>query len=231
MSGKIPVAAQANGLPRLPRPTPAPHLGSLAFQLFIDRKEVLDFSQRVREDLVDGMNLIEARIPIGHCEDFLIRLIAIQHLQQPYGAHGNKASGKACLFDHRQHVQRIAIFSQRPGDKPIVSGVMHWRIERAIQTEDAQAAVVLILVRGILRNLHNHADDLRHFRTGIQVIKLRRHPLRVTKTQRATKTWSSRISPRPVSEMITFMMLHVRSVWPTDIPKYWLTSQNPASLT
>src|ERR1051325_7668678 len=40
--------------PRLPGTTPAPHLGPFAFQLLVDREEVFDLAEIVREDLVDG---------------------------------------------------------------------------------------------------------------------------------------------------------------------------------
>ena len=49
----------------------------LAFQLLIDGEEVLDLAQVVREHLVDCVNLIEARIAIGHRESVFVRFLRI----------------------------------------------------------------------------------------------------------------------------------------------------------
>src|ERR1035437_92386 len=63
---QVPLARPADDFPRLPRALPPLHLSALAFQLFVDREEVLDLAQVVREHLVDGVDLVEARIVISY---------------------------------------------------------------------------------------------------------------------------------------------------------------------
>src|SRR5262249_16401180 len=58
----------------------------------------------------------------------------------------------------------IAIGTERTGKKSIVSGVVHRRVEIAIQPKDVELLVIFVLVDSFERNLHHRVH---HFRDPV----------------------------------------------------------------
>jgi hypothetical protein len=91
------------------------------------------------------MDLVVARIAIGHGEYLQIFFVAVHHVQHAHGTHLDHDSGIAGLLHENQHVEWIVVVGQRARDETVVAGIMQGRVERAIQPEDAQVPVVFVL--------------------------------------------------------------------------------------
>jgi len=154
---------------------PSSHFRAFSFQLFIDREEVLDLAKVVRKNLVHGVNLIEARVAIGYREDFLVGLILVHHVQEPDRAHGDEDAGIAGLVDERDDVEGVAVFGQGARDESIVAGVVHGGVERSIEAENAELAVVLVLVARVFWDFDDHPNNLGAIRTRVEVVQFGGH--------------------------------------------------------
>src|ERR1017187_6477859 len=220
---QVTLARAADGFARFARALPPFHLRALAFEFLVDGEEVLDFAQIVREHLVDGVDLVEARIVIGYGQNLLVRLVLVHHDQDPQRTHQHEDSGIARLVDQRQDVERIAVFRQRPGNEAVVAGVVYGRIEGAVQAEHAERAIVFVLVGGALRDFHNHADNLGSRRPG-------RYRKGAWGSYRSS-AWAAITMTSPKIAAIIFMVVHVFKLCGTVMPKYCVTSQKPESLT
>ena len=172
---QISLARSLDELARIRDVAPAADFGGLAFQFFVDGEEVFELPQGVRENIGHGLDLIESRIAVGHCQDFLICLSLVYHLQQADGPHSDQDTGITGLIDQREDIERIAIARQSAGDEAVIAGVDHGRIEGAIEAENAEVRIVLVLIPGIARDLHNHVDDGGAVGAGIEIVQ-RTHP-------------------------------------------------------
>src|ERR1039457_7093365 len=236
------VAGFAGALPPL-------HLRALAFQFLVDGEEVLDFAQVVGEHLVDGVDLVEARIVIGYGQYLVVGFALVHHGEHADGTHQHEDSGIARLVDQRQDVERIAVFGERPGDEAVVAGIVHGRIQGAVQAEHPELAIVLVLVGGVLGNLHNHADNLGAVAAGVDIVKAHAAVMVAAHgagVERPRKTMacptgaccSYRSSAcavitmaSPSTAAIIFMVVQVFKLCGTVMPKYCVTIQKPESLT
>jgi hypothetical protein len=66
-------------------------------------------------------------------------------------------------------VGRIAVRSDRARYESVVARVVHGRVEHAVEAENAQIGIILVLIRGIPWNLHDGIYDVRTIRTGIEI--------------------------------------------------------------
>src|SRR5262249_15393577 len=70
-------------------------------------------------------------------------------------------AGEARRFHQNQHVQGIAIQTQRLGYEAVVSGIVNRRKQGAIQAKDVELLVVLVLVHRVSGNLNDSVDTVR----------------------------------------------------------------------
>jgi hypothetical protein len=87
------------GLPRLAGATPSFHSCQPAFKLFVDRKEVFDFSPHMGKNLIHRVDLVIPRIARGYGEHFLIAFFRIHHIQNSYRPNLNETSGETRLLN------------------------------------------------------------------------------------------------------------------------------------
>jgi len=92
-------AALENYFAGIPQAPPSECGRRAAFQLFINREEMLDFVPDVREDLIDIADLVVAGIAVGYGQDFLIVFLAIDHLQHADRRDFDQASRKTRFFN------------------------------------------------------------------------------------------------------------------------------------
>ena len=88
---------------------PSFDLYALAFQIFIDRKEMGNLLQHVRIDIGVVPNIRIPRIVLSHRQHLLVQYALVHHVQQADGPHLLHASWKTRARHQHQHVQRIAV--------------------------------------------------------------------------------------------------------------------------
>src|SRR5262245_11823130 len=158
-------------LPRIRGTPPAAHLGLLPLSLLVNREEVLDLAAHMGENLVHRVDFIVARIAIWHGHDLLICLFVIHHVENAHGTNIDHAAGKARFLNQRQRVQRITVIGASAWDEAVISRIVHRRIQRTVETEHAERAVVLVLVARVLGYFYDHSYDFRTVRAGVDVVE------------------------------------------------------------
>jgi len=144
---------------------PALHFDALAFEVLVDREEVRDLAQHVRIDLGDIVDVLVPGVSLADAEDLLIPQALVEHLEYADGAYLHHAAGEAGRIDKHQAVERVAVVAEGGGEEAVVAGVVDGRVEIAVETEDVQLLVVLVLVDSLVRNLDDGVDDLRALRS------------------------------------------------------------------
>src|SRR5215510_279150 len=139
---------------------PTRQLGFLAFQAFVDGKEVLDLAQQMRKYLVAILDLLVDRIVLNYRQNFLIVFSLVHHAQQPDGADLHHAPGKAGRIHQHQDVERVAIQAERAGNKPIISGIVDGRVEGAVQAKNVKLLIIFVLVDRALGDFNHRIHTL-----------------------------------------------------------------------
>ena len=67
------------------------------------------FAQKVARHIAQIAIVLIKRVILNHCQHFIVRVLLIEHLQQPNDAGGNHAAGKSRLLDEDQRVQGVAV--------------------------------------------------------------------------------------------------------------------------
>jgi len=166
---------------------PAQHLGTVALQVLIDRKEMLDLTKDMLLYLGIVLDAAESRVTGGVSKDLLVRNSLIEHFEEADRAGGEDTAGKCPCVCQDQDVERVAVFCYGLWDKTIVSGVMDGRMEVPIQPEYVQFLVVLVLADAFERNLNNYADDVRDLIANGKINKTSHLPLRSRQSQGANE--------------------------------------------
>ncbi len=135
---------------------------------------MLQFAANVGEDLVHGVDLVVAGITRGDGDDLLIRLLAINHVQETDGADFDETTGETGLGDEGEDVEGVAVLGESAGDEAIVAGVVDGGVERAVKAEKAEFTVVLILIDRPFGDFDDHADEFGGVGSGIQIVQLGR---------------------------------------------------------
>ena len=148
----------------------APEIGALLPILMVVSVMPTDCpSAVVAADVADVVDLVVARIAHGHSEHFVIGLGVIDHVEDSHGAHFDHAAGEARMGHHHQDVDRIAVVGDGAGNEAVIAGIVHGRIEGAVQAEDAELDIVFALVTAALGDLDDHADRFRSVRPRVNI--------------------------------------------------------------
>ena len=86
------------------------------------------------------------------------------------GATSTRQPVKTGIGHQDEHVERIAVVAQGAGEEAVVAGVVHGAVEHAVEAEDAELLVELVLVALVGRDLDDGGDDLRRVRAGRDVV-------------------------------------------------------------
>ncbi len=171
MEFEVALAAFGDGFAGFAGAAPAFHGGDFAFEFLVDGEEVFHLAADVGEDLVHGVDLVVAGVAGGDGEDFLVFLVGVDHVEDADGADFDEDAGEAGLLDEDEAVEGIVVVGEGAGDEAVVAGVMEGGIEGAVEAEDAQVAVVLVLIRRVLGDFDDHSDDFRRVGAGFEVVE------------------------------------------------------------
>jgi len=129
------------------------------FQILIYGEEVGHFGQEVLWDIGDLLVISVERVRSGDGENLVVRLLTIQHPEDPNGAGLDDAARKTGRSNHNQDIEGVAVFREGLGYEAIVAGVMDGRVKNPVELNGARLCVILIFVSGTLRHLD---DDIYH---------------------------------------------------------------------
>ena len=80
--------------------------------------------------------------------------------RMPMGRTSITQPEKLGAVDQHQHIERVAVVAQGAGDEAVVARIVDGRVEIAVQTEDVQFLVVLVLVDALAGDFDDDVDDL-----------------------------------------------------------------------
>src|SRR3954469_18071227 len=108
---------------------PTEALDSTTLEILVDMEEMLHVLQIVLREVSDVEVFVVVRVVAGHRENLVVGLAAIQHLEHTERPAVDLASGKGGLVYMDEYFQRIAIFVKRSGNKPVVTRIVHRRVQ------------------------------------------------------------------------------------------------------
>jgi hypothetical protein len=82
----------------------------------------------VSEDLIHRVDLIVAGIARWNRKYFLIPFFRVDHVEDTDRPHFDQAAGEAGFLNEDEHVHRVIVFCERPGNEAVVARVVHRRI-------------------------------------------------------------------------------------------------------
>lgn len=132
---------------------------------------MLDLAAHVGEDLIHGMDLVITGIAGWNCQNFLIRLRTIYHVQHAYRTDFNQNTGKTGLLDENKAIDRIVVVGQGSGNEAVVTRVVKGRVERTVETENAEFPIIFVLICGVLGDLNDATDYFRGIGAGIKIVE------------------------------------------------------------
>src|SRR5690606_2734343 len=101
------------------------------------------------------------RVPVGHCDDLVVRLPVVEHPHDTDDLGGHNAHRHHLDLRQDQDVQRVLVVAVTPGYKTVVGRVIHGRIQHPVQLEQAAFLVEFVLGARALRDLNDAVDDSR----------------------------------------------------------------------
>ena len=138
---------------------PAFDFDALAFEVLVDGEEVGDLLEHVGVDLGEVPDVFVAGVALADAENLLVAEALVEHLEDADGADLHDAAGEAGGVDEDEAVEGVAVVAEGAGDEAVVAGVVDGGVEVAVETEDVQFLVVLVLVDALLGDLDDSVDD------------------------------------------------------------------------
>ena len=91
-------------------------------------------------------------------------------MEQPDRARVHQAAGEDRDRHQHEHVERIAVVAQRAGQEAVVAGIVDRAVEHAVEPEDAELLVELVLVALVGRDLDDGRDLVGGLGAGRDVV-------------------------------------------------------------
>jgi hypothetical protein len=133
----------------------------LPFEILVNREEMFNFTENVRMDVRVILQFDIPRIPRRVSDDLLITDAVVQHFEKSNWANVAEASREAGHITKHEDVEWVAVLGNRLGDETVVARIVDWGMQVAVQDEDLQIEIILILVDAVLRDLDDRGDDFR----------------------------------------------------------------------
>ena len=117
----------------------------LALELLVVLEKTLQLVEAVLGQLVVALVGAVLGVLQGHADDLLVVLAIVDHAHHAYGPHDHQAQRLHGLLHEDEHVERVAVVAQGPGNKPLVGRVVDGRVEDAIHLQETRVLVQLVL--------------------------------------------------------------------------------------
>ena len=119
---------------------------------------MLDLLQVVRRDVAEIVEPVRVRIARGHREHLLVGRAAIHEVEEPDRARVHQAAGEDRDGHQHEHVERIAVVAEGAREEAVVARIVHGAVQHAVETEDAELLVELVLVALVGGDLDDGGD-------------------------------------------------------------------------
>jgi hypothetical protein len=125
----------------------------LAFELFVVLKKAAQHEQAVRRHFRAFAVGIELGILGGDGDDFVVLFAGIDHGHQADGAGVDDGQRDDRFLAEHEHVERVVVFGEGLRNETVVRGIVHGRIENAVEFDQATRLVEFVLHAGAEGNL------------------------------------------------------------------------------
>jgi hypothetical protein len=142
---------------------PALDLGHFLFEDFVALKEEGNFVADVFGNVVQVVNMLEARVVLSDGQDFFVFAFVIAHDEDADGADIHGDAREQRVRDHDQDVKRVAVTSEGLWEETVVAGVEHRGKEHAIEFDDTLFFVEFVLILAAFGNFDNGLANLGGF--------------------------------------------------------------------
>src|SRR3954465_10004680 len=149
---------------------PTEDLYSTALEVLVDMEEVLHLLQIMLGEVSDVEVFVVVGVVAGHRENFVVGLAAIQHLEHAQRSTVDLASGERRLIYMDEYVQRIAIFVKRSGNKPVITRIVHRRVQHPVEANHSGRLVELVLVAAAPRDLDDRGNVVGWMNSRWQIV-------------------------------------------------------------
>ena len=112
-------------------------------------------------DLGEVPDVLVAGVALADAEDLFVAEALVEHFEDADGADFHDAAGEAGGVDEDEDVERVAVVAEGAGDEAVVAGVVDGGVEIAIEAEDVELFVVLVLVDSLVGDFDDSVDDFR----------------------------------------------------------------------
>jgi len=123
-------------------------------------KEMLHFLQIMLREVRNVEILVVVRVVARHCQNLVVGLPAIEHLEDAERPAIDLTTRKRGLVDADENVQRIPVLMQSARDETVVAGIVHGTEQDAVELEHPAHLVELVLVSAARRDLDDRGDLL-----------------------------------------------------------------------
>src|SRR5918997_4764440 len=117
----------------------------LVFQLFVVFEKASQLIEAMLGQLVEALVGAVLGVFEGDADDLLVVLAVVDHVHHAYGPNDQKAQRLDGLLHEHEHVERVAVVAQGPGNKPVVGRVVDGRVEDAVYLQEPRGLVQLVL--------------------------------------------------------------------------------------
>ena len=146
-------------------------LRARALQVLVHLKEVLDLLEVVLAGCRPGRSARRSTgSPMGTASTFSSADAAVHQVEQPDRTRVHEAAGEHRDRHQHQDVERIAVVAQGAGQEPVVAGIVDRAVEHAVEPEDAELLVELVLVALVGGDLDDRGDLGRRVGAGRDVV-------------------------------------------------------------
>lgn len=133
--------------------------GYSALKVLVDFEEVLDFCNHHRGNVSNVVDLIVVGIFCRNADNFDVVFPIVNHFHGPYrpGFYNNSWSNRNAGEDN--NIQGVIVIPEGLWDKAVVSWIMKWAKEHAIEFDQLELFVILVLIAGAFWNLDEDIDN------------------------------------------------------------------------
>ena len=116
------------------------------FERLVVLEEVFHFFERVRVDVLDVFDMVEADVFGRHADYFIVGFSAVGHEHDADGTHRDEDAGGYWVGGEHDDVERIAVIPERLRCETVVKGVGRGREIDAVELDEARIFVDLVLI-------------------------------------------------------------------------------------
>jgi hypothetical protein len=132
------------------------------FEIFVDRKEVLDLGECFGRDVIDIDRIAPSGLAVVNTQNLGVAASIIDHPHHANWADMNPTSREGGVLGEYEDIERVAVFGECVGDEAVLGGVGRGGEEAAIEADTASFMVYLVLISAASGDFDDDIDGF-HF--------------------------------------------------------------------